>query len=39
MADYDFENPTLDPDVPGIDGDYSRDLPDAIMDPFPPRVQ
>ena len=39
MADYDFENPTLDPDVPGIDEDYSRDLPDAIMDPFPPRVQ
>ena len=34
MADYDFENPTFDPD-----DDYSFDLPDAIMDPLPPRVQ
>ena len=39
MADYDFENPTFDPDGPGIDDDYSLDLPDAIMDPLPPRVQ
>ena len=34
MADYDFENPTFDPDEPGIDDDYSF-LPDAIMDPPP----
>ena len=39
MANYDFENPTFDPDGPGIDDDYSLDLPDAIMDPLPPRVQ
>ena len=39
MADYDFENLTFDPDGPGIDDDYSLDLPDAIMDPLPPRVQ
>ena len=39
MAVYDFENPTFDPDGPGIDDDYSLDLPDAIMDPLPPRVQ
>ena len=39
MADFDFENPTFDPDGPGIDDDYSLDLPDAIMDPLPPRVQ
>ena len=39
MADYDFENPMFDPDGPGIDDDYSLDLPDAIMDPLPPRVQ
>ena len=39
MADFDFENPTFDPDGPGIDNDYSLDLPDAIMDPLPPRVQ
>ena len=38
MADLDFENPTFDPDGPGIDHDYSFDLPDAIMDP-PLRVQ
>ena len=38
MADLDFENPTFDPDGPGIDDDYSFDLPDAIMDP-PLRVQ
>ena len=38
-ADYDLENPTFDPDGPGIDDDYSLDLPDAIMDPHPPRVQ
>ena len=35
----DFENPTFDPDGPGIDDDYSLDLPDAIMDPLLPRVQ
>ena len=39
MADYDFENPTFDPDGPGIDDDESLVLPDAIMDPLPPRVQ
>ena len=39
MADFDFENPTFDPDGPGIDDDYSLDPPDAIMDPLPPRVQ
>ena len=38
MADYDFENHTLDPNEPGIDEDYSFDLPDAIIDP-PLRVQ
>ena len=39
MADFDFENPTFDPDGPGIDDNYSLDLPDVIMDPLPPRVQ
>ena len=39
MADFDFENPTFDPDGPGIDDDYSLYLPDASMDPLPPRVQ
>ena len=39
MADYYFENPTFDPDGPGIDDDYNLDLPDAIMEPLPPRVQ
>ena len=39
MADYDFENPTFDPDRPGIYDDYSLDLSDAIMDPHPPRLQ
>ena len=39
MADYDFENPTFDPDGPGIDDGYSLDLRDAIMNPLPPRVQ
>ena len=39
MADFDFEKPTFDPDGPGIDDDYRLDLPDAIMDPLPPRVQ
>ncbi|MEW8560694.1 MAG: hypothetical protein AB2541_01275, partial [Candidatus Thiodiazotropha sp.] len=36
MACYDFENPTFDPDGPGIDDDYAEhsfDLPDPIMDP------
>ena len=39
MADFDFENPTFDPDRPGIDNDYSLKLPDAIIDPLLPRVQ
>ena len=39
MADLDFKIPTFDPEGPGIDDDYSPDLPDAIMDPLPPRVQ
>ena len=39
MAEFDFENLTFDPDGPEIDDDYSLDLPDAIMDPLPPRVQ
>ena len=30
MADYDFENPTVDPDGPGIDDE----LRDAIIDPL-----
>ena len=38
-AEYDCENTTFDPDRPEIDDDYSLDLPDAIMDPLPPRVQ
>ena len=28
-----FENSTLDPDGPGIDDDYSFDLPDPPLDP------
>ena len=39
MADFNFENPTFDPNEPGIDDDYSLDLPDDIMDPLPPCVQ
>ena len=39
MADFDFENPTFDPDVPGKYDNYSLDLPDAILDPVPVRVQ
>ena len=39
MADFDFENPTFDPDGPGIVDDDSLYLPDAIIDPLPPRVQ
>ena len=39
MADFYFENATFDPGGPGIDDDYSLDLPDAIMDPLPPRVR
>ena len=39
IADNDFENPAFDPDRPEKDDDYSLDLPDAIMDPLPPRVQ
>ena len=38
MADFDFENPTFNPDGP-IEDDESLDLPDAIMNPLPPRVQ
>ena len=38
-ADFDFENPTFDPDGPGTDDDYSLDLPDSTMDSLPPRVQ
>ena len=38
MADLDFENPTFDPDGPGIDDDYSFDLPDTIMDPQKKRL-
>ena len=34
MADFDFENPTFDPDGPDIDDDYSLNLPDATMDPI-----
>ena len=39
MADYDFENTTFDPDGPGIDDDYSLDLPGTIIHALPPRVQ
>ena len=39
MADCDFKNPSFDTDGPGIDDDHSLDLPDAIMDPLPPRIQ
>ena len=39
MADFDFENPTFDSDGHGVDNDKSFDLPDAIMEPFPLRVQ
>ena len=39
MADFGFENPTFDPDGHRIDDNNSLDLPDAIMDPLPPRVQ
>ena len=28
-----FENPTFDPDGPGIDDNYSFDLPDPPLDP------
>ena len=30
-----FENPTFDPDGPGIDDDHSFDLPDPPLDPLP----
>ena len=33
MADYEFEPPTFDPDGPGIDDDYSFNLPDQPLDP------
>ena len=39
MAYFDFENPTFDHDGHGIDSGGSFDLPDAIMDPLPLRVQ
>ena len=39
MADFDFENPTFDPDGHGTDNDESFDLPDAIMDPLPLHVK
>ena len=39
MADFHFENSTFEPDVPGKDDDYSLDLPDAILDPVPARLQ
>ena len=39
MDDYNFEKRTFVPDGPGIDDDHSLHLPDAIMDPLPPRVQ
>ena len=39
MADFDFEKPTFDLDGHGIDNDESFDLPDAIKDPLPLRVQ
>ena len=39
MADFDFENPTFDPDGHGIDNGESFDLPNAIMDPLPLRFQ
>ena len=39
MANFDFENPTFNPDGPGIDDDYSLNLLYAIMDPLPSRVQ
>ena len=39
IADFDLENPIFDPDGHGIDNDESFDLPAAIMDPLPLRVQ
>ena len=30
MADYDFENPTFDPDGPGSDDDYSLTSPSPL---------
>ena len=33
MDDVTFENPTFDPDGPGVDDDYSFDLPDPPMEP------
>ena len=38
MDDVTFENPMFDPDRPGVDDDYSFDLPDPPMEP-PPDVQ
>ena len=38
MDDVTIENPTFDPDGPGIDDDYSFHLPDSPMEP-PPDVQ
>ena len=33
MDDVTFKNPTFDPDGPGVDNDYSFDLPDPPMEP------
>ena len=33
MDDVTFENPTFDPDGPGVDDDYCFDLPDPPMEP------
>ena len=33
MDDVTFENPSFDPDGPGVDDDYSFDLPDPPMEP------
>ena len=38
MADFDFENPTFNPDGHAIDNDESFDLPEAIIDPLPLQV-
>ena len=34
-----LKTPRFDPDRPGINDDYSLDVPDTIMDPLLPRVQ
>ena len=35
MADYDFENRTVDPAGPGKDDDYNLDLPNRHYGPTP----